>query len=60
LSYLLNRLIDSGNPYEIGRRIPFFLLGSFVFYVGVIPLLRVTPLYSPLKLRGDEGGLREL
>jgi hypothetical protein len=29
------------------------------FCVGVIPPL-VTPLYSPLSLRGDEGGLGEL
>jgi len=26
--------------------------------VGVFPLLNLTPLYSPLKLRGEEGGLK--
>jgi len=34
------------------------VLPAFVWVLP--PLLSVTPLYSPLKVRGDEGGLREL
>jgi len=26
--------------------------------MGVFPLLNLTPLFSPLKLRGEEGGLK--
>lgn len=29
-------------------------------FVCILSFLRITPLNSPLKLRGDEGGLRDL
>jgi hypothetical protein len=35
-----------------------FNIGSSGFCAGAFFPLKVTPLYSPLRFRGDEGGLR--